>query len=123
MGMKIFGIVIICFIPAVSLAADPWSSQDLALEGTYIFLHIVDWGQTRDISEHPDKYYEGINPFLGEHPSKERADLWFVTTTAAHVLITNYLPSKYRPYFQGVTIGITGAAVIRNFSIGLKVNF
>jgi hypothetical protein len=121
--MKTFIILISCLIPNISLAADPWSRQDIALEGTFIFLHIVDWGQTRDISKNPDKYYEGINPFLGEHPSTERVDLWFVTTTLAHIVITNYLPSKYRPYFQGVTIGITGAAVIRNFSIGLSVNF
>jgi hypothetical protein len=72
--MKTFIILIFCLIPAISLAADPWSRQDIALEGAYIVLHVVDWGQTRDIASQPDKYHESFNPFLGEHPSREKVD-------------------------------------------------
>jgi hypothetical protein len=122
--MKIFIIIIFfCLIPALSFASDPWSIQDIALESTYIALHVIDWGQTRDIAKNPDEYHEAYNPLLGNHPSKDKVDLWFLTTTVTHILITNYLPSECRPYFQGVTIGIAGSLVLINFSVGLKIAF
>ena len=121
--MKIFILLIFGLMPSLSYASDPWSPQDIALESIYVALHVVDWGQTRDIANQPDEYYEAYNPILGKHPSKDKVDLWFVSTTITHILITNYLPSKCRPYFQGVTIGMAGTLVLINMSIGLKIAF
>lgn len=117
--MKTFLILILCFIPAVATAADPWTKQDVALEATYILLHALDWGQTRQIARAPDRYYEALNPLLGRHPSQGRVDAYFALSTIAHAGITHLLPAKYRPYWQGVTIGISGYCVGLNLSIGL----
>ncbi len=112
------------FLTAFSLgfAADPWSKQDIALEATYFAFHLLDWGQTRDIAIRDGRYHE-LNPILGKHPSLDQVNLYFLGTGLLHPVITNFLPKKYRSWFQGVTIGISGACVIRNFNIGLRINF
>jgi hypothetical protein len=115
-------LILSVFRPFPVLAADPWSKQDIALEGIYLALKTIDMGQTLDIAAQPDKYYE-VNPVLGRHPSKSAVYAYFLTTSLLHIGITNVLPTKYRPWFQGVTIGLSGACVIHNYSIGLRVNF
>lgn len=103
-------------------AADPWSRQDIGLEVGYQLLHVIDWGQTRQIAKQPDKYYE-MNPILGEHPSVGRVDAYMALSGLLHVGVTHFLPKEYRPWFQGITIVIKGGLVAHNFSIGLGVSF
>ena len=74
-------------------AADPWTRQDVALQATYATLHVLDWGQTRYIADHPREHYER-NPILGRHPSRGRVDAYFATTLALHTLVTHLLPAR-----------------------------
>ena len=103
-------------------AFDPWSRQDIALEATWQLLHLIDWGQTLDISAQPTRYRE-INPLIGDHPSRARVNAYMGLSTLTHLGITHLLPKSCRPYWQAVTIGITGGLVIHNFNIGLQVKF
>ena len=116
-------LIILCLIPAVATAADPWSRRDVALQATYFLFHALDWGQTRQIARAPDRYWEACNPLLGSHPSQGRVDAYFTLSTLAHAGITHLLPSRYRPYWQGITIGVSGYCVGRNLSIGLGVRW
>jgi len=103
-------------------AADPWDGQDIGLEVTYQILHLIDWGQTLDIAAQPEHYRE-INPLMGDHPSRSRVNAYMGASALAHLGITHFLPKSWRPYWQGLTIGMTGALVIHNFNIGLQVRF
>lgn len=103
-------------------AADPWSTQDVALQATYTVLHVMDWGQTRYIAAHPDEHFER-NPLLGRHPHKDTVDLYFAGTLVAHTVVTHLLPREWRPYWQAVTIGLEGSCVGWNFAGGIKVRF
>jgi len=114
-------ITIILFSTSVH-AADPWSKQDIALESTYLVLHALDLGQTLDIARQPDKYYE-LNPILGRHPTKSDVYAYFLTTAMVHIGVTHWLPARCRPWFQGLTIGLSGGCVMHNFNIGLQVRF
>jgi hypothetical protein len=116
------GFFILFLMVSPALAADPWSKQDIALEGVYLALKTIDMGQTLDIAGQPDKYYE-VNPVLGRQPSQSAVYAYFLTTSLLHIGVTHVLPAKYRPWFQGVTIGLSGACVIHNYSIGLQVRF
>jgi len=114
-----FIIIIMVLIPVGGQAADKWSSQDIALEGVYLGLMVLDWGTTLDIAERPREYRE-FNPFLGAHPARAQVNVYFLASGILHVGITHFLPAKCRPYWQAVTIGISGASVANNLSIGLK---
>ena len=122
--MKII-VVMAVLLSAVPVGAfDPWSKQDAVLEATYLAVHLLDWGQTRDIvAREKEGYYEAANPVLGKHPSMAAVNAWFIGSSLAHIGITHVLPKQARPWFQGVTLGIATGCVIRNYSIGLNVRF
>jgi hypothetical protein len=115
-------LALIVFTPTKSLATDKWSTQDKTLQATYLTLKFIDWRQTRTIAKNPDDYYE-MNPILGKHPSTTEVDIFFASTAILHSIVTHYLPSKYRPWWQGITITVSGACVINNFAVGIKMDF
>lgn len=123
---KLFVSILFAFV-LVSLsqkafAFDDWSKRDILLQATYTTLHVIDWGQTRYIASNPDKYYEK-NPLLGRHPDKDTVDIYFVGTLIAHTAITHILPSKYRPWWQVITIGVEATMVGLNYNLGIKTDF
>lgn len=97
-----------------------WDKKDVALEATWQVIHLLDWGTTLDITRKPERYYE-INPILGRHPSRDTVNLYMFGGALLHLGVTHILPPKYRPYFQGITIGMSGICVLNNLSIGLQV--
>lgn len=84
---------------------------------------ISDWGQTRYIADHPNIYWEETNPFLGRHPSMGKVNAWFVGSLAVNNGIMVALPKKYRPWYAGVVTAYEARLVVRNNSIGVKVDF
>ncbi len=117
--------IIVLFMMLLStqvLAADRWSARDYYLEGTWQALHLMDWGQASMIARNPDRYYE-MNPVLGAHPSPQLVHAYMATSALIHLAVTNFLPSRWRPYWQGITIGMSGSLVAHNFGIGLGVRF
>jgi len=109
-------------VPSNSFAFDEWSKRDYTLQATWTVLHIVDWGQTLDIAKNSDKFHEN-NPFIGERPSVSKVNLYMGSSTIINPLITHVLPSKWRPYFQGLSIGVTTGCVVNNYRLGLNINF
>lgn len=85
-------------------------------------LNIIDWGQTLDIADKPDEFRE-VNPILGEHPSKGRVNTYFALASLAKLGITHILPSKYRKWWLGFNIAVSGYCVGNNYHIGARVNF
>jgi len=123
--LKIIAVVAIGVILGVvtneALGADPWSSQDIALEVTWEVIHALDWGTTLDIASHRGMYE--MNPILGDHPDRGRINAYMALGAVLHPVVTHFLPSKWRPYFQGFTIGMSGFCVINNFHVGLGIRF
>ncbi len=123
--MKTIIILLSILIPTVAQTEESkyfakWSGQDYALEATWVTLHLLDWGTTLDIAARPNEYREGINSFiLGKHPSRDKVNLIMGLAIPLHIGIVHILPKSWRPWFQGITIGTTGACVGNNFAIGL----
>ena len=114
----------ISLLPHCAQAADKWSSRDIGLEITYQVLNVVDAGQTAAIGDSPHYHEVGMaRPFLGNNPSEVGSAAYFAATGLLHVGITHLLPSKWRPVWQGVTITVQGANVLRNHAIGLRWGF
>jgi len=84
---------------------------------------VMDWGQTRYGAAHPQQYEEVSNPFLGKHPSIGRVNAWFIGSIAVNNWIMVALPKKYRPYYAGAVTAYEVHLVIRNNSIGAKIDF
>jgi hypothetical protein len=115
--------LIILLLPNNASSFDEWSKQDIALEAVSLGLITIDWGQTRDIAARPKRFHEEQNIFLGRHPSESAVNAYFISYLVLHPIITHVLPKKCRPWFQGITIGLEGQAVIHNYSIGLNLRF
>lgn len=99
---------------------DKWSQRDYYLEGTWVIIHAFDWGTTLDIANNSHKYYE-LNPILGKHPSRNKIHLYMGLGTLLHIGAIHIMPKSWRPYFQYITIGMSGWCVANNFSLGLRI--
>jgi hypothetical protein len=121
-GLHRIILIVLFLVPLASPVSADWTRQQVALELSYQVLHFVDWQQTRYIARHPDEYRE-INPILGDHPDTEWVDAYFLATGIGHFLVSHALPDRYREYWQYVTVGIVGAVVGWNYSIGIRMEF
>ena len=99
-----------------------WSSADTARQAAYTVLHVQDWRQTLEISRNPDQYSE-TNFILGRHPSESEVNSYMAGTLLLNSLIAPALKPKYRRWFQYIGIGVEGACVVNNLSIGLHGGF
>jgi hypothetical protein len=79
-------------------------------------------------ARNPDQYFE-YNPLLGEHPSEGRVNVYFIGWAILHPIITDILPREKtllgvqampRAFWQNISLVVSGACVINNFSIGLN---
>jgi len=120
---KLFIIFVLLFlVSAKGMAADKWSTQDVALEITWQVLHsLIDWPQTIHIAKNP-RYHE-VNPLIGRHPSVAKVNVWFLTTALLHPVITHYLPKEYRLPWQALSLTVSSVCVFHNFLIGIKIDF
>ena len=101
---------------------DPWTKNQVILQGVATGLKIIDFGQTLDIAKNPDEYYE-INPIIGKHPSTSRVKKYFYASLITQPIITYLLPTDYREAWLGANIVISFYLVERNYGVGLRVNF
>lgn len=105
-------------------AADPWSKQDVAMEVAYQVMNLLDAGTTAAIGDSP--HYTEVGPakyFVGNNPGEVETAAFFTLTGLLHVGVTHYLPAKYRPYWQGVTVTIQTGYVLNNYQLGLRWGF
>jgi len=106
-------------------AAHAWTQEDTMWQSAYLAAHLADWGQTRDIADQcaTTGQYKESNAFLGECPSAQMVNAYFVGTALLHTGIAHALPRKYRRMFQVGTLGMQLNVVNSNKEIGLKISF
>lgn len=120
MKRLILMLIIVC-IPSITFAVDEWTTHDTLYQIATLTTFAVDWAQTKEITRNPD-YWE-LNKILGEHPSQNAVDCYFVGVALFHTGVSYLLPRPYRRYFQLLTIGFQSHAIYRNYSIGIRINF
>lgn len=107
---------------------------------------VADWGQTRNIAMatrevHPyaescgiycaalnrqEYQFDETGPaslVIGKHPSTGKVNAYFIGSLLVHNGIMIALPEKNRPYYAGAVTAIEASFVIRNNSIGVKIDF
>ena len=126
--------VLLAVLLFVLPAKADWTGAEIGKEIAWEFLHILDWGTTLDISDHPDDYCEvGLaRVFIGKNPSRSDVNIYMGLGAILHPVATHIIPQKAeifgwefspRAWWQNVTIGGSGYCVGRNFSLGLRVNY
>ncbi len=105
-----------------STFGEKWSKTDTNREILWQGVNVIDWGQTRYIAKHPEKYQEN-NPIIGKHPSTGAVDIYMASSALLHPIAAAYLKPKYRKWFQYITIGMSGGCVLNNVNIGVKIGF
>jgi len=99
-----------------------WDKTDIALEGVFFAAHGIDWAQTNNIANNPDKWHER-NKILGKHPKVSEVNLVMGIMAVVQPVIAHILPSPYR---RGWIIGTTVmkvATVINNVGVGIGWGF
>jgi hypothetical protein len=99
-----------------------WTREDTYRQAALTAAMTVDYAQTMRIAREPDKYHER-NPIMGAHPSELQVTGYFIGAYALTTLTAMAMPEPYREYFQYVVIGVEGAAIANNLSIGLGFGF
>lgn len=123
MTMKIIPLVLAFVLIASPVhGADKWTDGDIAREVVFQAMHVIDYHQTMNVVNHPDKYRE-LNPVIGEHPSRDRLNAFMFTGAVLHIGVTHFLPAKWRPYWQYLTIGIKAGCIVQNLNTGLRIDF
>ncbi len=124
--IKISILVVVVFLSANTQchAADPWTGKQAALEAANQVAMFADWKQTRFISDNPDLYREvGCFGLIGEHPSHTQVDTYFAAYMASHLLISHFLPTRYREFFQKASLCLAISTVANNHAIGIRITF
>lgn len=99
------------------------SSADVTREVVYDSLLLIDWAQTRVISDPKHPEFKESNLFLGEKPSAGRVNTFFLLAGASHFAVTRMLEPENRVIWQNVTIGVVLGNVIRNSYYGVDLKF
>ena len=116
------------------IAKADWTGAEIGKEIAWELIHILDWGTTLDIADNSDEYREvGLaRVFIGEHPSRSDVNIYMGIGAVLHPVVTHLLPQKAhlfgaewdpRAWWQNVAIIGSGACVVNNFGVGLRVNF
>ncbi len=112
-------LLILLISPA--FAGSEWDKTDKLLFSIFTIFNIVDYSQTRYISEHSDKYHEA-NPILKDK-NEQFITLYFGGYILTTWLLSNELQSNYR---KALLISLSSSALTvigRNVMVGIKLSF
>jgi hypothetical protein len=107
----------------LSYAETPaWTSEQQAWGAATGILLLADWATTRYGARHWDEGYYESNLMLGNHPHRDRVDLYFLLAIPAVYLAADAFP-EHRTRILQVISGIELVAVGNNLRIGWKLSF
>ena len=111
---------------------DSWSKRDTILEISWQVVNVMDAASTANLENTPSwqpvgdgrmRRLEEHSPLtravIGPRPSSEDVYVWMATVGISHWLIARALPPKWRPWYQGASILVSGEAVKGNCDHGL----
>lgn len=104
-------------------AGATWTREDVWLESAWQMLNVIDWGQTRYVSESPDFHEWEKNPAIRPTPTLRSVDAYFITVAAFHWAVSNSVDAHNRQMWQWISLGFKAGGVFRNWSIGVGLKF
>ena len=120
--MRLIAFIMAILLAPSAYAADKWDTTDIALGVSALALTIMDYGQTRYISDNPEQFTER-NPLMGKHPSRDDVNLYFAGAAVVGLAVAHFLPSEWRKVWLGGWIAAEGITVYHNDLIGVGVRW
>jgi hypothetical protein len=96
-----------------------WSASDKAVFGAGFIFSLMDWSETLQIADNPDRWHE-TNPIMGRNPSRGTVNTYFATGIAVQLLVLYFAPPDWRRYILGGNAAVEGSMVIQNMSNGIR---
>lgn len=112
---------LLLFLLLFPLTSKAWTTEQKQLAGIATTLMVVDWAQTRHIANNPHKFHE-LNPLLPNHPSIGQVNRHFIISGLIIGTLAHNLP-QYRNLLLKTYIGYQTINTIRNYHIGIKLDF
>lgn len=97
-----------------------WSTTDRNLAVASAVLTVVDWRQTRNLVGR-EGYYER-NLIMGKNPSIHEVNRHFLGVSLLLAGLAHFVP-EYRTEILSIYVGVQTINTVRNYSIGLRMNF
>ena len=119
-------------IIVTSASAAAWSTPELAEEGVFQAIHLIDLGQTLDIHRHDNLQEMGVDHggcawAIGHYPSEPRIYAYMGAEAAVHFLVADILVHFGKPWmvhaFERTTISFNAMVIDSNAHLGLTVKF
>ena len=107
---------------SISAQAAEWDNTDKALFTGFIVLNTIDAWQSKEIVDHPDKYYE-TNPILSKHPSMAEIVVFKLAVTGLVYWMVKDSSSWNRKFLLSVSDALVLSAIERNYHLGMRINF
>ena len=115
---------IILLVLSVNTYADSreWTKEEKLWGATAGALLAADWATTRNMTHRYNEAYHERNLLLGQHPTANTVNLYFLAVTPAVFLAADYF-SNYRKEILQATSLLELIIVGNNLRIGLKFQF
>ena len=98
-----------------SCAGRQISYKDILMESLFTAETVIDWGQTNTIITHCGEQ----NPIIGHCGENMQTGLYFPTIIAIHWIMSMIIPDAWiSTVFQGVSVGLEGKTIYRNYTLG-----
>lgn len=95
---------------------DDWTRRDTMLEVGFQVANALDAYSTSNIQD--TQGVQEVAPLtramLGPEPSTRDTVMFFATYGVVHYLISRWLTPEARPWYQGTTLGLSGASAVGN---------
>ena len=120
--MLTIGITSITALPAYGY--DEYTTKHWIGDGGMILATGIDYLQTKQIAKHPDKFYEALNPYLGEHPSVSKVNGYFLGAVIVKIAVSHLISdAKWRERWQRVNIGWNVNNIAQNLNVGITIRY
>lgn len=119
--MKVLLMLLLCCMPLTSFCSTEGRENTAAA-----LLLLVDYIQTRNMAYDHDYrgelVYHENNPLLGEQPTKQDVDKYFLISAALYVVLQKTLPDNMATIHRRFTIALEGTCVVNNVYIVYSVH-
>jgi hypothetical protein len=102
-----------------------WSDTDKTMFVVSQVAMTMDWATTRYGSRHYNElpHLHETNVFLGNRPSTDKVDLYFIGLLVSNYYIADYIHPSMRGFYLGVRTATHYNAAKNNVSLGWQMKF